>query len=195
MKTQVPRAEGLKGGKKMQETLKRTPEKKVTSQVYFLTVTAVLTALTYIFTAFINVRLPIAANGGLVHLGNVPLFLAAMICGRKTGMIAGGIGMGLFDLLSGWTMWAPFTLVIVGVMGYVMGAMTERHRTFRWRALAVLVVCVIKIVGYYLAEVLLYGNWAAPLSSIPGNFVQIAVAAVLVLPIVGRLDLIVKKLM
>ena len=60
----------------MQETLKRTPEKKVTSQVYFLTVTAVLTALTYIFTAFINVRLPIAANGGLVHLGNVPLFLA-----------------------------------------------------------------------------------------------------------------------
>lgn len=179
----------------MQETLKRTPEKKVTSQVYFLTVTAVLTALTYIFTAFINVRLPIAANGGLVHLGNVPLFLAAMICGRKTGMIAGGIGMGLFDLLSGWTMWAPFTLVIVGVMGYVMGAMTQRHRTFRWRALAVLVVCVIKIVGYYLAEVLLYGNWAAPLSSIPGNFVQIAVAAVLVLPIVGRLDLIVKKLM
>ena len=124
----------------MQETLKRTPEKKVTSQVYFLTVTAVLTALTYIFTAFINVRLPIAANGGLVHLGNVPLFLAAMICGRKTGMIAGGIGMGLFDLMSGWTMWAPFTLVIVGVMGYVMGAMTERHRTFRWRALAILVV-------------------------------------------------------
>ena len=83
MKTQVPHAEGLKGGKKMQETLKRTPEKKVTSQVYFLTVTAVLTALTYIFTAFINVRLPIAANGGLVHLGNVPLFLAAMICGRE----------------------------------------------------------------------------------------------------------------
>ena len=103
--------------------------------------------------------------------------------------------MGLLDLMSGWTMWAPFTLVIVGVMGYVMGAMTERHRTFRWRALAILVVCVIKIVGYYLAEVLLYGNWAAPLSSIPGNFVQIAVAAVLVLPIVGRLDLIVKKLM
>ena len=61
----------------MQETLKRTPEKKVTSQVYFLTVTAVLTALTYIFTAFINVRLPIAANGGLVHLGNVPLFFGS----------------------------------------------------------------------------------------------------------------------
>ena len=32
-------------------------------------------ALTYVFTAFVNVRLPIAANGGLIHLGNVPLFI------------------------------------------------------------------------------------------------------------------------
>ena len=30
--------------------------------------------------------------------------------------------MGLFDLLSGWTAWAPFTFIIVGIMGYVVGA-------------------------------------------------------------------------
>lgn len=179
----------------MQETLKQTSGKKASSQVYFLTVTAVLTALTYIFTAFINVRLPIAANGGLVHLGNVPLFLGAMIYGKKSGMIAGGVGMGLFDLLSGWTMWAPFTLIIVGLMGYVVGALTQKHRNLAWRILAVAAACVIKIVGYYLAEVLLYGNWAAPLTSIPGNLVQIGVAAVIVLPIAGRVDTIVRKFM
>ena len=49
------------------------------SSVQFLTVTAIFVALTYIFTAFINVRLPIAANGGLIHLGNVPLFIGAII--------------------------------------------------------------------------------------------------------------------
>ena len=38
-------------------------EREVTSSVQFLTVTAIFVALTYIFTAFINVRLPIAANG------------------------------------------------------------------------------------------------------------------------------------
>ena len=43
------------------------------SSVQFLTVTAIFVALTYIFTAFINVRLPIAANGGLIHLGNSAL--------------------------------------------------------------------------------------------------------------------------
>ena len=43
-------------------------DREVSSSVQFLTVTAIFVALTYIFTAFINVRLPIAANGGLIHL-------------------------------------------------------------------------------------------------------------------------------
>ena len=77
-----------------------------------LVIDAMLIALTYIFTAFVNLRLPIAANGGLIHLGNVPLFLAAIIFGRRTGTLAGAFGMGLFDLLSGWYLWAPFTFVI-----------------------------------------------------------------------------------
>ena len=73
-------------------------------QVKFLTITALGTALVYVFTAFINIRLPIAAAGGLIHLGNVPLFIFAILFGKKTGAIAGGVGMGLFDLLSGWTL-------------------------------------------------------------------------------------------
>ena len=100
-------------------------QKKEQSTVLFLTVTALFIALTYLFTAFINVRLPIAANGGLIHLGNVPLFIGAVIFGKKTGMLAGGIGMGLFDLLSGWTLWAPFTFVIVALMGFTVGRFTE----------------------------------------------------------------------
>ena len=101
-------------------------EREVTSSVQFLTVTAIFVALTYIFTAFINVRLPIAANGGLIHLGNVPLFIGAIIFGKKTGAIAGGVGMGLFDLLSGWTLWAPFTFVIVAQM-----VCDRTHRSLR----------------------------------------------------------------
>ena len=40
------------------------------NKVQFIAVTAMAVALTYVFTAFVNVRLPIAANGGLIHLGN-----------------------------------------------------------------------------------------------------------------------------
>ena len=97
-----------------------------TEQVRFLTVTAIGIALVYVFTWLINIRLPFAPQGGLIHLGNVPLFIFAILFGKKTGAIAGGVGMGLFDLLSGWTAWAPFTFVIVGCMGFVMGWITEK---------------------------------------------------------------------
>lgn len=152
-----------------------------------LVITAMFIALTFVFT-FINIRLPIAANGGLVHLGNIPLFIAAIIFGKRTGALAGGIGMALFDLSGGWTPWAPFTLVIVGLMGYTIGAIVEDHHDYKHYILALIAACAIKIGGYYIAEALIYGNWVAPVSSIPGNLVQIGVAAVIVLAIIGRLD-------
>ena len=155
--------------------------------IRFLTVTALFIALTYVFTAFINVRLPIAANGGLIHLGNVPLFICAILFGKKSGAIAGGVGMGLFDLLSGWTAWAPFTFIIVAVMGFAVGAITEKHHGLGWDALAIAIAAIIKVVGYYIAEIIIYGNWLAPMASVPGNLVQIGVAAVIVLIIVEPL--------
>ena len=138
-----------------------------------IVVTAMCIALTYIFTAVVNIRLPFAPNGGLIHLGNVPLFLAAIIFGKKTGALSGAFGMGLFDLFSGWTAWAPFTFIIVGLMGFSVGAITEKKKGFCWKVVAILVACVIKIAGYYIAEGIIYGNWITPVSSIPGNLLQV----------------------
>ena len=123
-----------------------------------LVITAMFIALTYIFTVFVNIRLPFGGNGGLIHLGNVPLFLAAILYGKRVGAVAGGVGMALFDLLSGWTAWAPFTLVVVAAM------------------------------GYYLAELILYRNPIVPLASIPGNIIQVSAAALVVLAVVTPLQ-------
>ena len=95
--------------------------------------------------------------------------------------------MGLFDLLSGWTLWAPFTLIIVGLMGFTVGAISEKKSGFGWNCVALLAALGIKIVGYYIAEGIIYGNWVAPAASIPGNIVQICVAAVIVLVVIGQL--------
>lgn len=165
------------------------------SNVKFVTITAIAIALVYVFTAFINVRLPIAAAGGLIHLGNVPLFIFAIIFGKKTGAIAGGIGMGLFDLLSGWGAWAPFTLIVVGLMGFEIGLITEKKQGYLWNVVAIVIAGVIKVVGYYIAEVIIYGNWAAPVASIPGNLVQIGVAAVIVLIIIEPLKKAANKIL
>ena len=156
-----------------------------TSSAKQVAINGISIALVFIATGFINLRLPIVANGGLIHLGNVPLFLAAIIFGKKTGAISGAVGMALFDLFSGWTLWAPFTFVIVGIMGWVVGKITEdkSHNTILWYVIAILAALAIKIVGFYIAEGIIYGNWVAPAASIPGNIVQILTAAVIVLPL------------
>lgn len=174
-----------------QETITKSTAK---FSVKELTITAVCIALTYVFTAVVNIRLPFAPNGGLIHLGNVPLFLAAILFGRKTGAISGAVGMGLFDLLSGWTAWAPFTFIIVGAMGYTVGIITEKKRGFGWKVVAILAACVIKIAGYYIAEVILYGNWIVPASSIPGNLLQVGTAAIIVLLVAGRLQVLAERM-
>lgn len=149
-----------------------------------LIITALFIALTYVFTAFINIRLPFAGNGGLVHLGNVPLFIGAILFGKKVGAIAGGVGMALFDLLSGWTLWAPFTLITVGIMGFVVGLIAEKTDKIYWYAVAIAIACAIKIAGYYAAEAIIYQNILVPIGSIPGNAVQIGCAAVIVLTVI-----------
>ena len=167
------------------------------NKTYELVITALFIALTYVATWLINIRLPLIGSGGLIHLGNVPLFVGAMLYGRRTGALAGAFGMGLFDLFSGWTAWAPFTFVIVGAMGYVVGLMAEKkpfQNIMVNNIVSILLALVIKIVGYYLAEVILYGNWAAPLGSIPGNIVQVAVAGVIVLVFIQQLRKYVKAL-
>lgn len=159
-----------------------------------LAVTAMFIALTYVFTAFVNIRLPFAPNGGLIHLGNVPLFIGAILFGKKTGAIAGGIGMGLFDITSGWTAWAPFTVVIVGLMGFAVGSIAEKKRGFVWNLAAMLLAALIKVAGYYFAEVVLYGNWVTPFTSIPGNLIQVGCAAVIVLLVAEQLRTLMAKI-
>ncbi|MEH7883392.1 ECF transporter S component [Bacillus sp. JJ1609] len=168
----------------MNQTLTKTQ----TTKTKTLVINALFIALTLAATMFINLRLPLMGNGGLIHLGNVPLFIAALVYGRKTGAIAGAFGMGLFDILSGWALWAPFTFVIVGAMGFTAGLISEKVPGNRVvvNTLAVAVALLIKIVGYYFTEVILYGNWIQPFGSIPGNVMQVVIAGIIVIPLVGR---------
>ncbi len=173
------------------------------SSTKMLVINGLFIGLTFAATMFINIRLPLMGSGGLIHLGNVPLFIGALIYGRKTGAIAGAFGMALFDMVSGWAIWAPFTFVIVGAMGYIVGLVGEKLSVENTLSgslarkislkpgtvslISIALALIIKVVGYYFAEVIIYGNWVLPLGSVPGNVMQIIVAAIIALPLVGRL--------
>ncbi len=170
------------------KTVKTTSVPSSSAKVRDLCITAICIVLVYVFTAMVNITFPGAGDGGLMHMGNIPLFISAILFGRRTGAIAGGVGMALFDLLSPWAIWAPFTLVIVGLMGYIVGAIAEKHRSIPWLALAMLLACAVKVGGYYVAEGIIYGNWIVPVVSIPANIIQVAIGAAVTLAVIRPLQ-------
>lgn len=173
--------------------MKTNTNPRASVSVYDWVITALFIALVLVFTMFINIRLPIAANGGLIHLGNVPLFVAATNLGKRKAAIAGGLGMAIFDVLGGWTSWAPFTLVVVALMGWFSGLVLEKNSGLVRYSSAVFVALLLKITGYYFAEWILYGNFLAPISSIPGNIVQVISGGIIAYPVAIALKRVLKR--
>ena len=157
----------------------------------------VLSALfvTLVFVAtFINVPFPGAA-GGLVHLGTVVLLTIAMRYGKEYGAIAGGIGMGLFDVMGGWMAWAPGTFIVRLLMGYVVGFIAYdpvkgQGQSIVKNIIAWLLGLIIMVVGYYLYEALFLTTFEAAILSIPGNIIQFAIgfAAVFIALALNRVN-------
>ena len=168
-----------KDDKRMEKVID-TKQIKTISKTKQIAVDAMFVALTLVFTAVVNIQL--GGDGTLIHLGNIPLFLAAMIYGKRTGTLAGAIGMGMFDLLSGYAVWAPCTIITCGLMGFVVGAICHNRKSFFLKFTAIFAALLIKIVGYYIYEayVLGSGNIVA-LKSVPANITQVVVAGVVVL--------------
>lgn len=167
-----------------------------------ITVNGLFIALVYIATRFINIPGP--TPGGLFHLGNVMFFTIAIVFGKKAGAISGGIGMALFDITSPYAVWAPFTFIIRFTMGYIIGGMAskeivvkEKDSKFKKRFkkvqpiinnfIGIVLATVIMLVGYYITEVILYGNIYAPLQSVYGNLMQCVIGTVLGLPLASSL--------
>ena len=156
-------------------------------KTFDLIITSMLISLVFIATFFINIRLPIAANGGLVHLGSAMLFIVSILFGPKKGAMAGAFGMAIFDLVSGWTLWAPFTFIARGLQGYIVGKIAwsnqRNGRSSLFNILATVSSIPFMLLGYYICERILYNSWVIPFASIPGNLVQNSVGLVIALPV------------
>ncbi len=134
------------------------------TQTFDLIITALLIALVFVATVFLNIKLPFG-NGGLVHLGTAMLFIASILFGPKKGALAGAVGMGLFDIVSGWTLWAPITIVARGLQGFIVGKIAwsngRNGNSIGLNLLATIVSVPFMIGVYYIGEGILYANWIA----------------------------------
>lgn len=170
-------------------SLRDTTDHPIKSPVKAVVTNGLAVALVFTAAMFVHIRIPIAGIGGMIHLGDLPLFVFALLYGRKTGALAGAFGLALFDLFSGWTLWAPFTFLIAGAVGFTVGKGAEKNPAGGAAVYAASIVAAngITIAGYYLVEAFLYGNWIAPIGSVPVNMIQVTLAAVAARPIAARL--------
>ncbi|MFA5576385.1 MAG: ECF transporter S component [Tissierellaceae bacterium] len=136
---------------------------------------AVLMALTTVMTMVIHI--PTIGTNGYLNLGDMVVFLAALLLGRKAGFIVGGLGSALADLLLGYSHYAPITFIVKGLEGYIAGAILDTRLGSSKPIIATSIGAIWMAFGYYFAEIFMYGAKAA-LASVPGNLMQGIVGAV-----------------
>lgn len=96
------------------------------SNIRVLTYTALMTAFVFITTSVI--KIPIPFTNGYIHAGDTAIFLGGILLGPVHGAIAAGIGSAMADLLGGYAHWAIPTLLIKGLMGFIIGYFSSEKR-------------------------------------------------------------------
>ncbi len=138
-----------------------------------LTMTAMLAALTTVATLVI--RIPTVTKG-YINLGDTIVSLSAWLLGPAYGAAAAGFGSALADMIAGYTVYAPATLVIKALMAvaawYGYAAASKRLPGIPARIAAAVVAELVMVVGYAAFEGVLYGSVEAAWLSVTGNVVQ-----------------------
>lgn len=138
-----------------------------------IVMTALFAALACVAT--MSIRIPTPGTSGYIHPGDAVVILAGIILGPVYGLLAGGIGSAMADLLGGYFIYVPITFAIKGLIALFAGLVFQKiGKESKSRYVAVLLGGVIDIVlvagGYFICEYFLYGASAA--ASIPANIVQ-----------------------
>jgi uncharacterized membrane protein len=131
------------------------------------------------------IHIPIGPS--MMHLGTTTLFITALILNPTDAAIAAGGGMFLFDIFAGYTTYAPFTLIIKGLMAYVVAKIVQskdyKGINMKINFLGYVVGGMISLVGYYLTNVYFSGNFIAPIAKIPGSLLTTGIGLLIALPI------------
>lgn len=142
---------------KSEEVNKTNKNGKSSTRTLYLVVCALMVALTFVVTWFINIPAAfILGAGGNINLGDTIIFVAAAVLGPVGGALAGGLGSMIADLASGYAIYAPFTLIVKGCEGLLCGFICryafKNIRPLVRRIIAMALAVALLVVGYFFAE-------------------------------------------
>lgn len=156
--------------------------KKITTQT--LSRLGMLTALACILTMFPQIPMVV----GYVHFGDCIIYIAAAFMGPLAGALVGAVGHSLADLLSGYAVFAIVTFIIKGFMGFVIGKILYQNFKMSRFILATLASLVILLLGYFVAEIPMYGVATAShvFISSPIQWFMSVVASAVFIPLIYK---------
>ncbi|MCM1361695.1 MAG: ECF transporter S component [Clostridiales bacterium] len=138
-----------------------------------MTLAALLAAFACVATMLIQVPTP---TKGYVNLGDCIVNISAWLLGPVYGAAAAGIGSAMADVISGYIVYAPATLIIKGLMAaasfFVYRAVSKKVSSVFSRVVAAVTAELIMVAGYGIFEAIMYGSVATALLGVSGNLIQ-----------------------
>lgn len=175
--------------------MKNKPSTK--DHLRLLTLSATLTAIVTVATMVVQIPSPM---NGYINLGDCFVLLSAWLLGPVYGTAAAAIGSALADILTGYTIYAPGTFVIKGLMALVACLLVKmfisRKKILAGRIVSAVAAELIMVFGYFLYSALIFGEGLAAAVSIPGNLMQGLiglVASVILASILGKIRILKNK--
>lgn len=98
--------------------------KRTQSKAFKTAMTSIMAALTCVVTMSFTIYIP--ATKGYFNIGESIIYLSAILFGPYIGAISGGFGSMFSDLLTGFPIYAPGTLLIKGLEGFIVGYLYQK---------------------------------------------------------------------
>ena len=130
-------------------------------------ISGIFAALVFVVTAYLH----IPTYNGYVHIGDAFIFLAACILPMPYAVAVGATGAMLADVLTGYAIWAPGSIIIKALTAMLFSYKTKKIISTR-NTLMLIPATVICVGGYYLYEVIITGSFVGALAGITGSLIQ-----------------------
>ncbi|WP_027624298.1 ECF transporter S component [Clostridium lundense] len=171
------------------------------SKTIEITQMAVMAAITCIATMVI--KIPTLMGIGYDHLGDSMVFFAAILFGKRKGMLTAALGMSLADFLTGYGYYVPFTFVIKGIMAFIAASIAYRGdyegKNIINNIFAFIIAGAWMVFGYFIAKIILvkfillradsYSQaLAIALAGIPRNIGQVTAGMIIAIPLIKLLQ-------
>lgn len=143
--------------------------------------------IAFVCVATMVIQIPVPMTEGYVNIGDSIIFVTSIVFGPIPGMVAGGIGSALADILTGYSHWAIFTLIIKGLEGYIVGFIVRKNTNLVKNIIATLLGVIVMVCGYLLAGGFLQGSLIVSLGSVPSNIIQGIMSMIIGIPLASYL--------